>query len=306
MRGDRMKKLTIGTRGSELALWQARFIREKLAALTNIPTDLKIIKTTGDRIDDVSFSKMEGKGFFTKEIEEELLSGGIDLAVHSLKDLQTELTDGLQVGAVCFRVDPRERVLIRPKSYDESQPLGVIPNGTIGTSSVRRQCQIADLMPNLTIKDLRGNVPTRVNKLRDGLYDAIIIADAGLGRIEHDISDLRSILLDVETFVPAPAQGMLGIEIRSDDLDTREIVSKLDEPDLRVQVRLERGLLEKFEGGCQLPLGAVSSVRKDAYHLRAVFGIGEDGAWKRLRRTEVKGNDPESMVNEAYLKLTTE
>lgn len=301
-----MKKLTIGTRGSELALWQARFITDKLAALTNIPIDMKIIKTTGDRIDDVAFSKLEGKGFFTKEIEEELLSGGIDLAVHSLKDLQTDLADGLQVGAVCFRVDPRERVLVRPESYDDSQPLGVKPNGTIGTSSVRRQCQIANLMPDLAIKDLRGNVPTRVNKLRDGLYDAIIIADAGLGRIEHDISDLRSILLDLETFIPAPAQGMLGIEIRSDDPDTDAIVSKLDEPDLRIQVSLERGLLRKFEGGCQLPLGAVSSVKESGYRLNAVFGIGKEGAWKGLRRAEVNGDDPESMVAEAYGKLTAE
>ena len=298
-----MKHLTIGTRGSDLALWQARFIRDKLTSITDVPIEIKIIRTTGDKIDNVSFSKMEGKGFFTKEIEEELLSGGIDLAVHSLKDLQTELVDGLNVGAVCFRVDPRERVLISPESFDDSQPLGVKPDGVIGTSSVRRQCQIAELMPGLTIKDLRGNVPTRVNKLRDGQYDAIIIADAGISRIELDISDLSSILLDLETFIPAPAQGMLGIEIRYDDSGTDAIVSQLDDPDLRTQVQLERGLLMKFEGGCQLPLGANSTILENGYLLRAVYGVEKCGSWESVRRVEVEGRDPDSMVSAAYERL---
>jgi len=299
-----MKKLVIGSRGSKLALWQAEFIKKELVRTDDVKIEIKVIKTTGDRIDNVSFSKMEGKGFFTKEIEEELLAGTIDIAVHSMKDLQTVMPDGLDIGAVCFRADPRELILIRPESYDEDQPLRVKHDAVIGTSSVRRQCQIVDKMPGVFLKDLRGNVPTRVNKLRDGLYDAIIIASAGVDRIEVDTSGLRRQLLDLETFVPAPAQGILAIQLREDDAATREVVSPLDEPALRNQISIERGLLTRLEGGCQLPLGAVTIADGGRYRLHAVLGIEIDGRWDHLNRADLEGENPDQLVEEAFRLLT--
>ena len=163
--GKLMEKLIIGSRGSDLALWQANFVRNNLINSAHIEVEIKVIRTQGDKIDHLSFSDMEGKGFFTKELEDELLNGTIDLAVHSLKDLQTTMPEGLDLGAVCSREDPRELVLIRPDSYDTESPLGIKEGATVGTSSVRRQCQVASLAPTLKVKDLRGNVPTRINKL---------------------------------------------------------------------------------------------------------------------------------------------
>jgi hydroxymethylbilane synthase len=299
-----MNRIVIGTRGSELALWQAEHVRQTLSAETDTPIEITVVKTTGDEIDALPFSKMQGKGFFTKELEEELLAGRIDLAVHSMKDLQTTLPDGLSVGAVCSRADPREIALIDPKSYDESQPLGVKEGKVIGTSAVRRQCQISELMPSLKIRDLRGNVPTRVRKLRDGRYDAIIIAYAGIIRLGIDLSDLQTVILDLDTFLPAPAQGIVAVEIREKDDNVGAIVSSIDNPDIRVQVGLERGLLAKFEGGCRLPLGAISMIDGESYSLKAILGIGTGESWDQVRRVEVTGSDPDLIVSEAFRRLT--
>jgi hydroxymethylbilane synthase len=300
-----MEKLIIGSRGSELALWQANFIRDNLAKHTDVPVQIKIIKTQGDKIDHLSFSEMEGKGFFTKELEEELLAGTIDLAVHSLKDLQTTMPDGLALGAVCFREDARELVLIRAESYDSEAPLGIIEGATVGTSSVRRQCQIAHLAPTLKIKDLRGNVPTRVRKLRDGQYDAIMLANAGVRRLGLDVSDLKSFVLGSSYFIPAPAQGILGIQIRDNDPKVSPIVATLDNEKLRQQVQLERGLLAKFDGGCQLPLAVISEVIYYGFLLRAALGVRQGTGWGMLRRVDLSGTDIETMVAKAYECLTT-
>lgn len=300
-----MEKLIIGSRGSELALWQANFIKENLAKHTDIPIQIKIIKTQGDKIDQVSFSDMEGKGFFTKELEEELLAGSIDLAVHSLKDLQTTMPAGLSLGAVCFREDPRELMLIRPEAYDSEAALGIKVDSVIGTSSVRRQCQIAHLAPTLKIKDLRGNVPTRIRKLREGQYDAILLANAGVKRLGLDVSDLRVFVLGTAYFLPAPAQGILGIQIRRDDSEVSAIVGKLDDETLRQQVRLERGLLAKFEGGCQLPLAVASEVVYHGFLLRAALGVREGTGWGRLRRVDLDGADIETLIARAYQCLST-
>ena len=299
-----MNRIVIGTRGSELALWQADHVRQMLSAKTDTPIEITVVKTTGDKIDALPFSKMEGKGFFTKELEEELLAGQIDLAVHSMKDLQTDLPDGLSVGAVCSRGDPREIVLIDPRSYDESQPLGVKEEKVIGTSSVRRQCQISEIMPSLKIRDLRGNVPTRVQKLRHGQYDAIIVAYTGILRLGIDLSDLKSVILDLDAFLPAPAQGILAVEIREKDVKVGAIVSSVDDPDIRIQVRLERGLLAKFEGGCKLPLGAISKIDDRNYSLEAILGTGTEESWDHVRRVEVTGTDPDLIVSEAFRGLT--
>jgi hydroxymethylbilane synthase len=247
---------------------------------------------------------MQGKGFFTTELEEELASEKIDLAVHSMKDLQTTLADGLAIGAVCFRGDPRDVVLVRPDSYEETAPLCVRGGRAIGTSSVRRQCQIATIAPSLEIKDLRGNVPTRLRKLRDGLYDAIVLANAGVTRLGLDLSDLKTAVLDPDSFMPAPAQGILAVEIREGDTDINRVVSSIDEPGLRTHVALERGLLAKFEGGCQLPLGAISMIEPRNYSLKAILGIRRGGAWDHLKRSEAHGTDTETVVSEAYRLLT--
>jgi len=299
-----MNRIVIGTRGSELALWQAERVKELLTGKTAIGIDIKIVKTTGDKIDGVPFSGMEGKGFFTRELEEELLDGRIDLAVHSMKDLQTELPAGLSVGAVCFRGDPREVVLINPESSDSTQPLGVMAGRIIGTSSVRRQCQISALMPSLKIRDLRGNVPTRVRKLREGQYDAIVVAYAGIERLGIDVADLNSVVLGLDEFLPAPAQGVVAVEVRDRDKDVNAIVASVDNRDIRRQIELERGLLARFEGGCRLPLGAISEIGNESLSLKAILGIGTDESWDRVRRADVTGTDPESIVSEAFRRLT--
>ena len=211
------RPLTIGTRGSDLAMWQANFVRSILENDHGQTVRINIIKTAGDRIQHLSFDKMEGKGFFTKELEEALLAGEIDLAVHSLKDLMTTQPDGLKLGAVGYRFDRRELLLIRPGSVAGDGVLPVKEGGIIGTSSARRKCQIVHHNPTLEIKDLRGNVPTRINKLREEQYDAIIIAYAGVLRLELDLSDLVARPLDPLQFFPAPAQGILGIQIRAND-----------------------------------------------------------------------------------------
>jgi len=299
-------KIIIGTRGSQLALWQANFMQRRLADITHIPVELKIIKTQGDKITHLSFDKMEGKGFFTKEIEEALLARSIDLAVHSLKDLMTTMPDGLALTAVGFREDNREAILVRPESFDDSTPLGVKSDGIVGSSSVRRQCQIRHYYPRATLKDLRGNVPTRVGKLRDGEYDAIILAHAGLKRLEMDLSDLKVIIPDHDVFLPAPGQGILGVQTRQGDSDVNAIISRLDEPIARKQTMLERGLLARFDGGCQLPLGAWSTVENDSMALHAVFGVSGKNDWAGLVRASADGSDVNELVDNVYASLTAD
>ncbi len=301
-----MKSIIIGTRGSDLALRQANFIKDRLAPITSYPIHLAIIKTQGDKIDDLSFAQMEGKGFFTKEIEEALLDNRIDLAVHSLKDLMTTIPKGLALPAVGFRADNRELLLVRPDSYDGSRPLKVKTGGVVGSSSVRRQCQIAHLSPDLKLEDLRGNVPTRVKKLRDGRYDAIIIALAGVRRLEMNLSDLHSIILDEDEFLPAPGQGILGIQTRADDSVINDIIARLDDPAARVQMELERGLMARFEGGCQLPLGAYSEVIGKNLNLTAVLGVRKGNGWVGLKRASSAGTDPKAVVDDVYRQLSSD
>ncbi|MCK4856610.1 MAG: hydroxymethylbilane synthase, partial [candidate division Zixibacteria bacterium] len=270
-------RLILGSRGSELALAQARRVRDALVTDFDVPVEIKVIKTTGDRIDHLSFDKMEGEGFFTKELEEALLAGQIDLAVHSLKDLMTTQPQGLKLGAVGYREDRRELLIIRKESRVDSGVLPVRPGGVVGTSSVRRKCQIADHNPTLQVKDLRGNIPTRVKKLRDGQYDAIVIAAAGVKRLALDLSDLEVVYLDPEVFLPTPGQGILGIQIRSDDGEVEIIVGKLGSKKDELEAYLERGLLSRFESGCSLPLGVYSQIQGDRYRLKAILGQKTNG-----------------------------
>jgi hydroxymethylbilane synthase len=247
-------KIRIGTRGSDLALWQAHFVRRQLEEI-GCEVSIQIIVTQGDRIQDLSFDKLEGKGFFTKEIEQALLNGEVDLAVHSHKDLETTQPEGLHIAAVSYREDASELLLMRREAFDASQAWNLKANAVIGTSSARRKAQIIAQRPDLAIKELRGNVPTRIDKLRQGQYDAILLARAGVLRLELDLSDLETIVLDPTSFIPAPAQGVLGLQTRVDDLVTTEILQKLHHSDVATRIGLERSVLRQMDGGCQLPLG---------------------------------------------------
>lgn len=246
--------IRIGTRGSDLALWQAHFVKAKLESL-GCNVALQIIVTQGDRIQDLSFDKLEGKGFFTKEIEAALLNNEIDLAVHSHKDLETTQPEGLCIGAVSYREDPSELLLMRPTAQDATQKWGLKQGAVIGTSSARRKSIVKALRPDLQIEELRGNVPTRIDKLRSGAYDAILLANAGVSRLALDLEDLHTLVLDPTEFVPAPAQGVLGLQIRQNDTQTQKIVAQLNHPEVAAQIAIERGVLQALHGGCQLPLG---------------------------------------------------
>ncbi len=270
-----MKNIVIGSRGSDLALWQANHVKGRLEAAGHGAT-IKIISTQGDRIQHLSFDKMEGKGFFTKEIEAALLDDSIDLAVHSHKDLETTSPEGLIIAAVSERESPAELLLIRQDALDEEQPLGIKENPVIGTSSARRKSQLITFRDDLTIKDLRGNVPTRINKLREGQYDAIVLALAGVKRLELELSDLVTTTLDPTVFVPAPAQGVLGLQIRETDKELQKILATINDRAVQHQIGIERHVLKLLHGGCQMPLGVYCTPENDVHV--AFAQSWEDGA----------------------------
>lgn len=259
-----MQKIIIGSRGSDLALWQANHVKQQLEDL-GVEVEIKIIVTQGDAIQHLSFDKLEGKGFFTKEIEAELLAGAIDLAVHSHKDLETNPPQGLKIAAVSEREDCSDLLLINKSQMNSGQLWDLDFNAVIGTSSARRKSLILQSRPDLTIKDLRGNVPTRIQKLREGQYDAILLAKAGVDRLKIDLSEFHVVVLDPKVFVPAPAQGVLGLQIREGDSKTEEIVRKLNHPGVEKIIAIERKLLNLMEGGCQLPLGVYCPNVSEAY-----------------------------------------
>ena len=250
----RTNSIIIGTRGSDLALWQANFVRKELETRGH-HVHIQIIKTQGDHFQDLSFDKMEGKGFFTKEIEASLLNNDIDLAVHSHKDLETKQPDGLEVAAVSSRANPCELLLIRESVYQENALWGLKKDAIIGTSSARRKSQLLALRSDVQIKELRGNVPTRVEKLKTGAYDAILLAKAGILRLELDLSGLVCIDLTPDEFVPAPAQGVLALQIRSRDTELKHVLQGINDPSVQKLIHLERSVLGLMDGGCQMPLG---------------------------------------------------
>ena len=289
----------IGTRGSDLALWQAHTIQGKLKEL-GVETVIEIIKTRGDRIDNIPFSELEGKNFFTKELEDAQLEGRVDFAVHSLKDLATETPGGLTLTAMVGREDPRDVLLANPASIDQDKLAAgdVLPlksGSKIGTSAARRQAQIRFLRDDLEIVDLRGNVPTRVNRLREGLYDGILLARAGVLRLELDLSDLTVIILDADKFVPAPAQGMLGIQCPENN-PWQESLNRLDCPEAGRAVAAERDLLQRLEGGCQLPFGINIQPVEGGWRLESFLsGFGDEP-----QRLTVEGSDLDTVVSECW------
>lgn len=251
-----MKKIIIGTRGSDLALWQANYTKELLEK-QNCEVEIKIIKTSGDASQEwnTSFDKLEGKGFFTKELEDELLAGTIDLAVHSYKDLQTVSPDGLITAGVSMREDPSELLIIRRDCVDDSKKFNLKEGAVVGTSSARRKSQLLAFRPDIEIKDLRGNVPTRIKKLAEKQYDAILIAQAGPARLRIDLDEFHEERLSPYEFVPAPAQGVLAWQIKETNDPLLNIIDKITDLDIFIQTNIERRVLNLFDGGCQLPLG---------------------------------------------------
>ncbi len=248
------KKIKIGTRGSKLALWQAEYTQSQLKSI-DIESELVIIKTKGDKIQNLSFDKIEGKGFFTKELEDALLNGEVDMAVHSMKDLPTKNPEGLVLTAVSYRENPADWLLINPQSFKLGRTLRLKENAIVGTSSARRKAQILDIRPDLRVKDIRGNVPTRIKKLRDGGFDAILLAAAGIQRLGLPMTDLEVVHLHPKEFVPAPAQGVLAFQTREKDLETRRILKRLHNAEVAEITNIERKILNLLDGGCQMPLG---------------------------------------------------
>ena len=266
-----MKPLRIGTRASALALWQANHIADVLKRLAGIETELVRIRTTGDRLQSASLARMNEqigaeagtKGIFIKELQEALLAGTIDLAVHSMKDVPTETPPGLVLAAITRREDPRDCLISR-----QGGTLKTLPNGArIGTSSLRRQAQLRHHRPDADVVDLRGNVDTRLKKLDGGEFDSIVLAMAGVSRL--GLANRVTQVLDEDVMLPAVGQGALGIETRADDSLTLEFVSALDNHETRACVTAERSLLEALQGGCQVPLGALGSLRGGELHLEA-------------------------------------
>lgn len=262
--------IRIGTRGSELALWQANFVKSELEKLS-VKVELVIIKTQGDQIQHLSLDKLEGKGFFTKEIEAALLQNEVDIAVHSHKDLETEQPFGLTIAAVSARAAASELLLIHPNAVDISKKFSFKENAIIGTSSSRRKSQVLHHRPDIILKDIRGNVPTRVNKLRQGEFDAILLAKAGVDRLELDLTDLTAIELATTDFVPAPAQGVLALQCRSNDQKVIDLLANLNHSDVQRVVQIERTVLNKMKGGCHLPLGVYAEEKNKEYTVRVSY-----------------------------------
>ena len=265
--------ITIGTRGSDLALWQANYTKDLLEKQGH-EVQIKIIATKGDTSQqwNTSFDKLEGKGFFTKELEEELLAGTIDVAVHSHKDLPTESPEGLIIAGVSSRENPADWLVMREEAEDDKQKFNLKKGAKVGTSSARRKSQFLAFRPDVEITDLRGNVPTRINKLREGQYDAILLAAAGLERLELDLSEFTVEQLEPTEFIPAPAQGVLAWQIREDDYKLTDIFDAICDYDVMVNIGIERRVLNLLDGGCQLPLGVFCDVEMNE-HDRKLFKV---------------------------------
>jgi len=279
------RTIRIGSRGSELALWQAHYVQDILAK-KDVNSDIKIIKTQGDRIQHLSFDKMEGKGFFTKEIEDALIREEIDLAVHSLKDLQTTQPPSLVIAAVSERAPVEDWLILQQESVDLSRPLHLKENATIGTSSARRKAQLLHFRPDIRIVDIRGNVQTRIQKIHDEKLDGIILAAAGATRIEVDLSNYHVYRCNPKEFVPAPAQGVLGLQTRKEDRELRSLLADVHHVPTGERTNIERGVLKLMGGGCQTPLGIYCELDSDHnYHVWAAMADRWNGELRQVHHS---------------------
>jgi hydroxymethylbilane synthase len=297
------RSIRIGTRGSDLALVQARLVAALLRERCGIECALEVVATAGDRDRTTALHELAGTGFFTKELQSALGAGSVDLVVHSLKDLPTLEPEGLTVAAVLARDDPADVLLVRPGSAGEGA-LGLRAGATVGTSSLRRAGQALALQPGLAIAPLRGNVPTRLRRLREGACDAIVLAAAGLARLRCDLSGLHVRRLDPDAFVPAPGQAALAIEARSEDRAVLELAETLDDPPTAAATACERSLLRALEGGCSLPLGALARCTAGGIELRAALATLDAGMTAAsVRGCLVQGEGPADTAARALAEL---
>lgn len=259
--------LKIATRRSPLALWQANYIKDRLTQLyPHLQVELIPMVTKGDVILDTPLAKIGGKGLFVKELENALLTGEADIAVHSMKDVPMTFPAGLGLSVICKREDPRDAFVSNTYRTLAELPAGAV----VGTSSLRRQCQLKALRPDLKIQSLRGNVGTRLSKLDNGDYDAIILAAAGLIRLE--MADRIASFIDTEISLPAAGQGAVGIECRLDDVEVQQLLAPLADPETTACVLAERAMNHHLQGGCQVPIGGYAVVRGDQLYLKALVG----------------------------------
>lgn len=276
-----MNTIRIATRKSALALWQAEYVKaELLRHHPDLTVELVPMSTQGDKILDTPLAKIGGKGLFVKELEQAMLDGRADIAVHSMKDVPVEFPDGLMLHTICPRENPQDAFVSNQFNSLEQLPAGAV----VGTSSLRRQCQIKALRPDLTVRDLRGNVNTRLAKLDNGEFAAIILAAAGLIRLgfEHRIAGL----LPVDTSLPANGQGAVGIECRTDDSLVQKLLAPLEHTPTRLCVLAERAMNRKLQGGCQVPIGAFAVLENDTLWLRGLVGA-TDGS--EIIRHQLRG-----------------
>lgn len=297
MSTEKNNTLRIATRESALALWQAHYVKDKLeAAHPELTVVLVPMTTKGDQILDTPLAKVGGKGLFVKELEVAMLEDRADIAVHSMKDVPVEFPEGLMLHTICEREDPRDAFVSNQFNSIDELPEGAV----VGTSSLRRQCQLKSLRPDLVIKDLRGNVNTRLRKLDDGEYQAIILAAAGLIRLE--MPERIKQYIDTNTLLPANGQGAVGIECRSDDKQVQAWLSVLEHTETRQRVLAERAMNRKLEGGCQVPIGAFAEVNGDTIELRGLVGSlnGET-----ILRAEISGKvtDAEALGEQLGMQL---
>jgi len=277
----RRREIRIGTRGSLLALRQSEWVSEELRrACPDLTISLVRIRTKGDRFRDAPFLELGEKGLFVKEIEESLLAGDVDLAVHSMKDLPTELPPGLCLGAITPREDPRDCLLSREGLSLEELPLGAV----VGTSSLRRGAQLKNFRPDLQIKPVRGNLDTRIRKLSTGAWDAILLAAAGLHRL--GLQDLVAQYISLEICLPAAGQGALGLELKEGNRDLRTAIQVLNDEESASATLAERAFLRRLGGGCQVPIGVLGAVRSGKLHLQGMI-CTPDG--KRVIRGDLDG-----------------
>lgn len=282
-----MRKISIGTRGSKLALWQAEWVSSEIRKLKpDLEISLTKIKTTGDKIIDVPLAKVGGKGLFVKEIEEALLRKDIDIAVHSMKDVPTDLPSGLHLAAICKREDPRDAFITQRPDINS---IGDLPKGAVvGTSSLRRSCQLLNIRPDLRIVQLRGNLDTRLRKLEEGQFDVVILAVAGIKRLGFE-SRITGIL-PIDISLPAVGQGAIGIECRRDDEFINNLISPLNDPETSVCVQAERAFLKKLEGGCQVPIAAYARIEGGSL---VIDGLVGSLSGNRLIRGHTEGRKEE-------------
>lgn len=286
-----MKKIRIGTRDSQLALWQAEWVKNRLTELyPDLQFELAAMKTKGDKILDVPLSKIGDKGLFTKELEYGLLSGELDMAVHSLKDMPTTLPIGLMISAFCEREEPRDVYLSKTGTPLEQLPAGAI----VGTSSLRRKSQLKHYRPDLNFQDLRGNLQTRWRKLEESDMDGIVLAAAGVKRLGWQ--ERITQVLPEAVMIPAVGQGSIAIEILQSRTDIHELLSRVNHGPTEKAVCAERALMRVLEGGCQVPIGAYAEVTEGTISLRGMVA-SLDGV--RLIRAEASGSDPEAVGRDA-------